>query len=267
MQSKLRRRNATSRIAQGPALPSRTLIVARYDALLIGRSADWLAMARQGTRVGAPPSGCRGTRVDHAICDNDAVTLASCAGGAVAGGLRPARRRDSPAWPGLALALLRSFGCAFCTHGSGIPGGGSRALGHESRIASSADMRQQGHPWEAAPHPLPRERSLSRQAMTAAPSWRTTGPSSPIRHTGSRRAGILSAPANSVRSSPQMVTRSSEHRVPSSTVSTPTSMPSLSGRSNVTIRYLTIQNFGTPGATAVRGSSTTARVRAGGSTT
>src|SRR5258707_342579 len=43
MQSKLRRRIATSPIARGAALPLRTMAVARYDARLIGRSLDWLA--------------------------------------------------------------------------------------------------------------------------------------------------------------------------------------------------------------------------------
>lgn len=42
MQSKLRHRIATSPIARGAAFPLRTIIVARYDAHLIGQSVDWL---------------------------------------------------------------------------------------------------------------------------------------------------------------------------------------------------------------------------------
>ena len=49
MQSKLRRRIATSPIGRGAALPLRTLAVARYDARLIGRSLDWLARSRETT--------------------------------------------------------------------------------------------------------------------------------------------------------------------------------------------------------------------------
>lgn len=49
MQSKLRRRIATSAIARGAALPLRTMIVARYDARLIGRSVDWLVHSRETT--------------------------------------------------------------------------------------------------------------------------------------------------------------------------------------------------------------------------
>jgi predicted O-methyltransferase YrrM len=49
MQSKLRRRIATSAIARGAALPLRTMIVARYDAHLIGRSVDWLLRGRETT--------------------------------------------------------------------------------------------------------------------------------------------------------------------------------------------------------------------------
>jgi len=49
MQSKLRRRIATSPIARGAALPLRTMAVARYDARLIGRSVDWLVRSRETT--------------------------------------------------------------------------------------------------------------------------------------------------------------------------------------------------------------------------
>ena len=49
MQSKLRRRIATSPIARGAAFPLRTMIVARYDAHLIGRSVDWLVRSRETT--------------------------------------------------------------------------------------------------------------------------------------------------------------------------------------------------------------------------
>ena len=49
MQSKLRRRLATSPIARGAAFPLRTMIVARYDAHLIGRSVDWLVHSRETT--------------------------------------------------------------------------------------------------------------------------------------------------------------------------------------------------------------------------
>ena len=49
MQSKLRRRLAISPIARGAALPLRTMIVARYDARLIGRSIEWLMRGRETT--------------------------------------------------------------------------------------------------------------------------------------------------------------------------------------------------------------------------
>src|ERR1700687_3457871 len=51
MQSKLRRRIATSPIARGAALPLRTIAVARYDARLIGRSLDWLVRRRETTNM------------------------------------------------------------------------------------------------------------------------------------------------------------------------------------------------------------------------
>ena len=47
MQSNLRRRIATSPIARGAAFPLRTMLVARYDAHLIGRSVDWLVHGRE----------------------------------------------------------------------------------------------------------------------------------------------------------------------------------------------------------------------------
>jgi methyltransferase family protein len=47
MRSNLRRRIATSPIARGAAFPLRTMIVARYDAQLIGRSVDWLVRGRE----------------------------------------------------------------------------------------------------------------------------------------------------------------------------------------------------------------------------
>ena len=47
MQSKLRRRIATSPIARAAAFPLRTIIVARYDAHLIGQSAGWLVHDRE----------------------------------------------------------------------------------------------------------------------------------------------------------------------------------------------------------------------------
>ncbi len=49
MQPKLRRRIATSPIARGAAVPLRTMIVARYDAHVIGRSIDWLVHSRETT--------------------------------------------------------------------------------------------------------------------------------------------------------------------------------------------------------------------------
>lgn len=49
MQSKLRRRIATSPIARGAALPLRTMAVTRYNAHLIGRSLDWLMHSRETT--------------------------------------------------------------------------------------------------------------------------------------------------------------------------------------------------------------------------
>src|SRR6516164_1681425 len=47
MQSKIRRRIATSPMARGAALPLRAMIVARYDARIIGRSVDWLVRGRE----------------------------------------------------------------------------------------------------------------------------------------------------------------------------------------------------------------------------
>jgi hypothetical protein len=47
MQSNLRRRLATSPIARGAAFPLRTMVMARYDARLIGRSVDWLVRGRE----------------------------------------------------------------------------------------------------------------------------------------------------------------------------------------------------------------------------
>ena len=47
MQSNLRRRIDTSTVARGAAFPLRTMIVARYDAHLIGRSVDWLVRGRE----------------------------------------------------------------------------------------------------------------------------------------------------------------------------------------------------------------------------
>jgi hypothetical protein len=49
MQSKIRRHLATSPIARGAAFPLRTMIVARYDAHLVGRSVDWLVRGRETT--------------------------------------------------------------------------------------------------------------------------------------------------------------------------------------------------------------------------
>ena len=49
MQSKLRHRLANSTIARGAAFPLRTMIVARYDAHVIGRSVDWLVHGRETT--------------------------------------------------------------------------------------------------------------------------------------------------------------------------------------------------------------------------
>src|SRR5215471_594256 len=49
MQSNLRRRLATSPIARGAAFPLRTMLVARYDAHIIGRSVDWLVHGRETT--------------------------------------------------------------------------------------------------------------------------------------------------------------------------------------------------------------------------
>src|SRR5690348_7490337 len=49
MQAKLRRRIATSPIARGAAVPLRTMMVARYDARIIGRSVGWLVHSRETT--------------------------------------------------------------------------------------------------------------------------------------------------------------------------------------------------------------------------
>jgi len=49
MKTKLRRRVANSRISRGVAIPLRTVMVARYDAHVIGRSVDWLVRSRETT--------------------------------------------------------------------------------------------------------------------------------------------------------------------------------------------------------------------------
>jgi len=49
MPSRLRSRLATSPVARGAAFPLRTMMVARYDARLIGRSVDWLVHGRETT--------------------------------------------------------------------------------------------------------------------------------------------------------------------------------------------------------------------------
>jgi hypothetical protein len=49
MPPKLRRRIANSPIARGAAVPLRTMMVARYDAHVIGRSVDWLVRSRETT--------------------------------------------------------------------------------------------------------------------------------------------------------------------------------------------------------------------------
>jgi hypothetical protein len=51
MQSKLRSRVASSPLARGAAVPLRTMMVARYDAHLIGRSVDWLVRSRETTNL------------------------------------------------------------------------------------------------------------------------------------------------------------------------------------------------------------------------
>lgn len=51
MSSKLRNRIAASPVARGAALPLRTMMVARYDARLIGRSFDWLVHGRETTNL------------------------------------------------------------------------------------------------------------------------------------------------------------------------------------------------------------------------
>ena len=49
MQQRLRRRIANSPIARGVAVPLRAMMVARYDAHVIGRSVDWLVHSRETT--------------------------------------------------------------------------------------------------------------------------------------------------------------------------------------------------------------------------
>lgn len=49
MSSKFRSRLAASPVARGAALPLRTMMVARYDARVIGRSFDWLVHDRETT--------------------------------------------------------------------------------------------------------------------------------------------------------------------------------------------------------------------------
>jgi len=51
MQQSLRRRIAASPVARGAAFPLRTLMVARYDARLIGRSVGWLVRERETTNM------------------------------------------------------------------------------------------------------------------------------------------------------------------------------------------------------------------------
>ena len=123
---------------------------------------------------------------------------------------------------------------------------------HRLPCGYAAIMRSLG----AAPHPLPGERSLSRQAMTVALFLRTTGPSSRIRPTGSHQARILSVLASSARSSPQTAIRSSELRAPILDGQHSNLYAFTQQANNVTIRYLTIQNFGAPETTTVRASST-----------
>jgi len=49
LQTRIRRRLATSPVARGAALPLRTMAVARYDARVIGRSLNWLVHGRETT--------------------------------------------------------------------------------------------------------------------------------------------------------------------------------------------------------------------------
>src|SRR5579872_4160764 len=49
MPPRLRRRIANSPLARGVAVPLRTMMVARYDAHVIGRSVDWLVHGRETT--------------------------------------------------------------------------------------------------------------------------------------------------------------------------------------------------------------------------
>lgn len=51
MQSKFRRRIATSPVARGAAFLKRTMIVARYDTHVIGRSINWLMHSRETTNL------------------------------------------------------------------------------------------------------------------------------------------------------------------------------------------------------------------------
>ena len=51
LQSKLRQRIARSPVARGAAVPLRTMMVARYDAHLIGRSVDWLLHSKETTNL------------------------------------------------------------------------------------------------------------------------------------------------------------------------------------------------------------------------
>jgi predicted O-methyltransferase YrrM len=51
MPSRLRSRIATSPVARGAAFPLRAMMVARYDAHLIGRSVDWLVHGRETTNL------------------------------------------------------------------------------------------------------------------------------------------------------------------------------------------------------------------------
>ncbi|MGP7997908.1 MAG: class I SAM-dependent methyltransferase [Streptosporangiaceae bacterium] len=49
IQTKIRRRLATSPMARGAAIPLRTVAVARYDARIVGQSLNWLVRSRETT--------------------------------------------------------------------------------------------------------------------------------------------------------------------------------------------------------------------------
>ena len=133
------------------------------------------------------------------------------------------------------------------------PGGGPASLG--SGAPSSPPVRVCGNKaiLGGGPHPLPRERSSSRRAITVAPLSRTTGPSSPDTtywfapgmHTlgTGQFSQIIPANGDTFIGAPGAILDGQHSNLYAFT------QPAR----NVTIRYLTIQNFGARGDNSGQG--------------